>query len=108
MPDELRGLATGGKQLNVDLVDKTSEDYVPPKRTVKSFAGAGYRLGSPAPAMPATAASTVAALSPTTAAAAPSFNPDEPQTKLQVQETSAIVYHLTSLHCCLCWEWQSM
>lgn len=45
IPRELQALAQGA-QLNVNLVDKSHEDYTPPKVVVKPFAGAGNKLGN--------------------------------------------------------------
>jgi len=44
----------GGRPLSVNLVDKKSEDYVPPPKVLTPFSGTGQRLGGPssAPAPP--------------------------------------------------------
>lgn len=58
-PAELEREARG-RPLSVNLMDKKSEDYVPPPKVITPFAGAGQRLGGPssAPAPAATTASS--------------------------------------------------
>jgi hypothetical protein len=43
-PAELEREARG-RPLSVNLMDKKSEDYVPPPKVITPFAGAGQRLG---------------------------------------------------------------
>lgn len=38
-----------GQDVDVSVIKKTDEDYVPPKRKLGGFAGLGQRLGSPVP-----------------------------------------------------------
>ncbi|BFZ04889.1 hypothetical protein BsWGS_07928 [Bradybaena similaris] len=48
VPQELVREARGG-EVNLDMEDHRSEDFVKPKVTVKAFSGTGHMLGSPAP-----------------------------------------------------------
>jgi UBX domain-containing protein 1 len=68
-----------GRPLDVSLVDRSHEDYVPPKPVLKPFTGQGHTLGSsPAPSQPAPA---------TSAGSAWAFSLDETQpiTTLQLR-----------------------
>eukprot|EP00730_Choanoeca_flexa_P016772 TRINITY_DN7992_c0_g1_i2.p1 TRINITY_DN7992_c0_g1~~TRINITY_DN7992_c0_g1_i2.p1 ORF type:complete len:379 (+),score=89.79 TRINITY_DN7992_c0_g1_i2:27-1139(+) len=51
-------LASLGTDIHVELLQKDTEDYVPPKPQVKAFGGAGFRLGAPTPQTSAPPAAT--------------------------------------------------
>jgi UBX domain-containing protein 1 len=87
IPRELERTARGGgRVLDVNLVDRSHEDYVAPKIVAKPFAGQGQALGSsPSPA----AAAAPSAASPAPAQAAPgrafSLDDTQPVTTLQLR-----------------------
>ena len=56
-----------GHDVDVSVVRKVDEDYVPPKRKVSGFHGQGHRLGSPVPGEDISAASPVVPESKTSA-----------------------------------------
>ena len=68
-----------GQRVNIAVADRTGDDYVPPPKKLKPFAGHGNRLGSVDPDAPAQV--VAAALQPglsgsaTTAVAAPTAAP---------------------------------
>ncbi|XP_015929379.1 NSFL1 cofactor p47 isoform X1 [Parasteatoda tepidariorum] len=57
VPLELRRQANG-RETQVSLDDHSHEDYIPPKKVLQAFSGAGFRLGSISPQVTAAAAST--------------------------------------------------
>ncbi|GFR71884.1 hypothetical protein ElyMa_002103400 [Elysia marginata] len=54
VPQELIREAHGG-EVNLDMEDHRTEEFVKPKVKVKAFSGAGHMLGSPAPAVTSSA-----------------------------------------------------
>ncbi|EDQ89038.1 uncharacterized protein MONBRDRAFT_32605 [Monosiga brevicollis MX1] len=88
VPQELRSL---GNNVHVELEDRHDEPFEAPKRQVRSFAGAGHRLGAPTPAMGGaqdSTTSTPAASSTAAATSAPSMRPvdeSKPTTKVQIR-----------------------
>lgn len=82
IPRELHALAQGA-QLNVNLVDKSHEDYAPPKVVVKPFTGSGQKLGNtPSAAVDPTPHAAAASAAPP---AAPSIDASQPSTSLQIR-----------------------
>ncbi|KAF8157379.1 ubiquitin-related domain-containing protein [Mycena galopus ATCC 62051] len=71
-----------GQRVDVQVTQRTSDDYVPPPP--KPFSGSGNRLGAPVPAASSTSSSTAAA-SAATASGPVSFEVDQTQPTTSVQ-----------------------
>ncbi|KAK3103612.1 hypothetical protein FSP39_020524 [Pinctada imbricata] len=84
VPRELISQAKGG-EVNLNMEDHRTEDYVKPKVTMKAFSGAGHMLGSPAPNVVATSQSTGGTGSESSAQQAVSVNTSQPTTNLQIR-----------------------
>ncbi|XP_064634834.1 NSFL1 cofactor p47-like isoform X2 [Lineus longissimus] len=96
IPDELLKLAKGSK-VDVNMVDKHTEEFVQPKPKVHAFAGAGQMLGSPAPKVV-----TQAPGGPSSAPATKAVDVDssQPVTRLQIRLSngSRLVAELNHTH----------
>lgn len=78
-----------GQDVDMHLDDKRDQEFAPPKKTVKSFTGAGFRLGAPTVVTTSTSAAPIGGMQPVshTLATPPSHTVDEtqPVTKLQLR-----------------------
>lgn len=91
VPRELFALAQGRGEINLNMEDHKTEDYVPVKKPLKPFTGEGHRLGSVVPSSVAST-DTSSTLPPrdiktaeTEAQEALQLNPDEPHTSIQIR-----------------------
>lgn len=84
VPQELIRVSRGG-EVNLNMEDHRTEEFVKPKPSVRVFSGAGHMLGSPAPAVVTTraAGASSAAVTPTT----PQIDVDssQPVTTIQIR-----------------------
>ncbi|XP_061178194.1 NSFL1 cofactor p47-like [Saccostrea echinata] len=97
-----RELISRGKEVNLNMEDHRTEDYVQPKVTTKPFTGAGHMLGSPAPTVvrsPGTSSSSSASTEEA-AKQGVKVNDKAPTTNLQVRlaDGSRLVIKLNHTH----------
>lgn len=95
-------LTSRGKEVNLNMEDHRTEDYVQPKVSVKPFTGAGHMLGSPAPSVAKSPSSGSSASGNTEDAAKQrvKVNDSAPTTNLQVRlaDGSRLVVKLNHTH----------
>ncbi|XP_064398183.1 NSFL1 cofactor p47-like isoform X2 [Halichondria panicea] len=82
IPQELLRSAKGG-EVDIDLQDRRTENYVQPKRKVVAFSGEGYKLGGVAPEV-VSHASPSSSATPTPPPSVP-IDPDQPTTNVQIR-----------------------
>lgn len=84
IPQELVRQAQGA-EVHVNMVDKRTEEYVPPKPVLRPFSGSGFKLGSPVPEVVTDAAP--ASRAPTNPPTAASVDVDQsaPITSIQIR-----------------------
>lgn len=91
VPSELYASAQGSGEINLNMEDHKTEDYVPVKKPIKPFAGEGHRLGSVVPSSvePCTLPPSDLKAAAEEAQAALNLNTDEPHTNIQIRFADA-------------------
>eukprot|EP00054_Salpingoeca_dolichothecata_P000508 m.16931 g.16931 ORF g.16931 m.16931 type:complete len:372 (+) comp10840_c0_seq1:94-1209(+) len=74
-----------GNEVKLEMKDKRDEEYKPPKRKIKSFAGTGHKLGSPAPPVVSSDISKPTSASTSSSAPPPKIDESQPVTKIQIR-----------------------
>ncbi|XP_048779746.2 NSFL1 cofactor p47-like isoform X1 [Ostrea edulis] len=97
-----RELISRGKEVNLNMEDHRTEDYVQPKVSLKPFTGAGHMLGSPAPSVVKSPGNTSSSSGSSEETAKQRVKVDDksPTTNLQVRlaDGSRLVIKLNHTH----------
>ena len=92
VPSELYALAQGSGEINLNMEDHKTEDYVAVKKPVKPFTGEGHRLGSVVPSSaeaPCTLPPGDLKAAEEAAQSALNLNTNEPHTSIQIRFADA-------------------